>query len=68
MLSDVNLILMAAIVRAKNELVRVAVKLDPPRMKPAEKLVGPYRHTEVYTWPIRAMIALHIQIFIEITA
>ena len=31
MFSDVGLILMAAIVRARNEVVRVAVKLEPPR-------------------------------------
>ena len=31
MFSDVSLILMIAIVSARNELVRVAVKLDPPR-------------------------------------
>ena len=31
MFSDVSLILMAAIVGARNELVRLAVKLDPPR-------------------------------------
>jgi hypothetical protein len=36
-------------------------------MKPAEKLLGPYRHTEVYM-PIRVMIALHIKIFVELTA
>ena len=33
MFSDVSLILMAAIVRARNELVRVAVKLDPPPLR-----------------------------------
>jgi len=36
-------------------------------MKPAEKLMGPYRHMEVYM-PIRVMIASHINIFVELMA
>jgi hypothetical protein len=36
-------------------------------MKPAEKLLGPYRHMEVYM-PIRVMIASRVEVFVELTA
>ena len=53
---------------SSEEIATIAKPYDIRWMKPAEKLLGPYRHTEVYTCPIRAMIALHINIFVEITA
>ena len=54
MFSDVSLILMAAIVRARNELVRVAVKLDPPRTIGRLRRMSKVDTIQLILWMCRA--------------
>ena len=54
MFSDVSLILMAAIVRARNELVRVAVKLDPPRTIGRPRRMSTVDTIQLIMWMCRA--------------
>ena len=54
MFSDVSLILMAAIVRARNELVRVAVKLDPPRRIGRPRRMSTVDTIQLIMWMCRA--------------
>ena len=59
MFSDVSLILMAAIVRARNELVRVAVKLDPPGVMYERLVYNTFQTLCIYT-------LRHLQISLKI--
>ena len=52
---------------SSEEIATIAKPYDIRWMKPAEKLLGPYRHTEVYM-RIRAMIAQRVEVFVGITA
>ena len=52
---------------SSEEIATIAKPYDIRWMKPAEKLMGPYRHMEVYM-PIRAMIVSRVEVFVEITA